>query len=273
MHPIGDELFMDWPFMAQADAVIWAYAPLVSMPEEMTIVADRVASTGPFLDLDDVPDKAQAARILGHRPGQFSVVYAPRGFPFGREFGHRVLAAVYGAVLMLRRLTQMDIVLDLIAVPSRTELQGVADFPASLPDWVRVHPILPQARALLTMQAASILVAEGTSTMHEGAGLRTPMVLIPGPIQETLLLARKLAAEGAAHTLISEALTADRVADAFAVLLGNTSARDAMTARAHALVTKGGGVQAAARLVLDLAARRVAQEERAYSLSEVAASA
>ncbi|MBE7157425.1 MAG: hypothetical protein INR62_03145, partial [Rhodospirillales bacterium] len=35
MHPIGDELFMDWPLMAQMDAVIWPYAPLVSRPEEL----------------------------------------------------------------------------------------------------------------------------------------------------------------------------------------------------------------------------------------------
>ena len=270
MHPIHDELFMDWPFLAQADLVIWAYAPLVGIPAEMDIVADRVVSTGPFLDLDDVPDKAAARAMLGYRAGQHSVVYAPRGFPFGREFGHRVLAAVYGAIQMLRRLTQMDIVLDLVAVPDRAELQGIPDVPVVLPDWVRVHSILPQAQALLHMQAASILVAEGTSTMHEGAGLRTPLVLLPGPIQETLLLARKLAAEDAAQALIGEALTADRVADAFAVVLGGDAVRDRMTERARALVTTGGGVDAAARAVLDLAIRRAAASEPLYPASVLA---
>src|SRR5215204_1273835 len=28
MHPVGDELFMDWPLLAQMDALIWAYPPL-----------------------------------------------------------------------------------------------------------------------------------------------------------------------------------------------------------------------------------------------------
>ena len=37
MTPIGDELFMDWPFMKQMDAIIWAYAPLVGIPPEDTI--------------------------------------------------------------------------------------------------------------------------------------------------------------------------------------------------------------------------------------------
>jgi hypothetical protein len=64
MHPIGDELFMDWPLMAQMDAIIWAYPPLVGLPPELAIVADKVVQTGPFLDLEDVPDKAAARVVL-----------------------------------------------------------------------------------------------------------------------------------------------------------------------------------------------------------------
>ena len=42
MHPIGDELFMDWPLMVQMDAIIWAYAPLVGIPPEFEVVRDKV---------------------------------------------------------------------------------------------------------------------------------------------------------------------------------------------------------------------------------------
>ena len=98
MHPIGDELFMDWPLMAQMDAIIWAYPPAVGLPPELEIVADKVVQTGPFLDLDAVPEQEAARARLGLAGDEPVVVYAPRGFPFGKEFGHRCWPAVYGAV-------------------------------------------------------------------------------------------------------------------------------------------------------------------------------
>jgi hypothetical protein len=50
-------------------------------------------------------------------------------------------------------------------------------------------------------------------------------------------------------------VTPDAFAGTFEAVLAAPDARDAMTARALALVTGGGGVAAAARLVLDVAAR------------------
>ena len=257
--PIGDELFLDWPFMKQMDAIIWAYAPLVGLPRDLDPVLDLVTATGPFLLVEEVPDRAMSRARLGLAPDVQTVVYAPRGFPFGREFGHRVLASIYGAVEALRRTTHPDLSLTLIAVGDPSDLQGVPGVPATLPPWVRVHGLLPQDEALMHMRAASAVVAEGTSTMHEAAALGTPLVLTPGPIAETTLLATKLAEHGAARTLLPHNVSTARLAEAFGAVLANPAASAAMAARAQSLVTGGGGALAAARLVLDLAARQRAQ--------------
>lgn len=256
MHPLGDELFMDWPFMMQMDAVIWAYAPLVGLPAELEIVRDKVVQTGPFLETEGVPSKAEARARLGLSAGDQAVLYAPRGFPFGRDFGHRVLGAIYGAVERLRRGAHPGLRLILIAVKDPAELHGVPGVPAALPDWVQVRGVLPAAESLLAIRGATIVVGEGTSTMHEAAGLCTPLVLTPGPIQETLLLAQKLDEHGAGRAVMPEKLSVDALTGAFDAILSRPVEAEAMAARAYALVTGGGGVEAAARLVLDLAAKR-----------------
>lgn len=256
MTPIGDELFLDWPFMKQMDAIIWAYAPLIGVSRDLDSVRDKVVTTGPFLFLDDVPDPAASRARLGLAPGEQTVTYAPRGFPFGKEFGRRVLGGVYGAVEALRQGACPGLTLTLLAVGDRAELQGVPGLPATLPGWVRVHGLVPQADALMHMRAASIVVAEGTSTMHEAAALGTPMVLTPGPIVETTLLAERLAEHDAARTFLEKEISPERLAKAFAALLADPAAGEAMAARARTLVTGGGGVLAAAQLVLDLAAQQ-----------------
>jgi hypothetical protein len=258
MHPIGDELFMDWPLMAQMDAIIWAYPPAVGLPDELRIVEDKVVRTGPFLDLEGVPDKARARAQLGLAPEEQVIVYAPRGFPFGEEFGHRVLAGVYGAAEALRRDRHPRLRLVLLAVRNPAELRDVESVPAELPDWVTVLGVVTPAEALAYGRAADVLVAEGTSTIHEGAALRTPLVLVPGPIEEIRRLATAMREHEAAPVLASDEVTAETLADAFETVLGQPARRDAMVERASALVTGGGGVVAAARLVLDVGARRKA---------------
>ena len=256
MHPLGDELFLDWPYLKEVDAVIWAYAPLVGMPRDLDLVRDKVVATGPFLDVADVPDRAGSRARLGQAPDARTVIYAPRGFPFGREFGHRVLASVYDAVEALRRGPHPDLTLTLIAVSDPAELQGVPGVPSALPDWVRVHGLVPQAEALLRMRAASVVVAEGTSTMHEAAALRTPMVLLPGPIPETTLLADRLGEQRGACTFHPARMDPGALVHAFNAILAEPANAEAMTERAFSLVTGGGGVKAAARLVLDIAAKQ-----------------
>lgn len=252
MHPVGDELFMDWPFLAQMDMFVWAYTPVVDVPSELDVVSDKLVKTGPFLETAGVPERAEARRQVGLRHAGPHVVYAPRGFPFGREFGHRVLASVFGAIETLRRTKHPDLQLVLLAVGNPEELRGVADVPETLPDWVHVEGLVSPAVSVLHTRAADIVIGEGTSTMHEGAALRTPLVLMPGPIREAELLAFGLAKAGAARSFTQVQTTPEAIAVAFDEALTPGPTRDDRIEKAFRLVTGGGGAEAAARRILDL---------------------
>ena len=92
--------------------------------------------------------------------------------------------------------------------------------------------------------------------MHEAAALRTPLLLVPGPINEATMLAERLAQEGAVRLLRIGAVTTAALADALSALLANSPANAATLDRAAALITGGGGADAAARIILDVAAHR-----------------
>jgi hypothetical protein len=262
MHPIHDELFLDWPLIAQMDTLIWPYAPLVGVPAELAPFEGKIKRTGPFLETEGIPEKAAARQQVGLQEDEQAIVYAPRGFPFGPEFGHRVLISIYEAVKALRSSTFPRLKLLLLAVTNSAELRA-AGLPETLPDWVAVEGVVAPARSLLYTRAADVLVAEGTSTMHEGAALRTSLVLIPGPIQETTILAEKLAEEKVAPLLRLTDVTADMLASTFAALMASLAANAAALDRAAALVTSGGGVDAAAEIVLDAAVRCRVTQSRA----------
>ena len=106
------------------------------------------------------------------------------------------------------------------------------------------------------MSAASAVVGEGNSTMHEGTVLRTSLVLVPGQIPGIMLLAQALDRAGAAQVFTLQQAVPDTLAAAFRTTLGDTPGRTAMLDHARALVTGGGGAAAAARVVLSVAARR-----------------
>lgn len=252
MHPVGDELFMDWPNLAQMDLILWAYAPLVGVPAELDVVSDRLVETGPFLETAGVPGRAEARRALGLRAVGQHVTYAPRGFPFGREFGHRVLASVYGAVDALRRDGLPDLELVLLAVDDPTDLKGVAGVPETLPQWVRVEGMVMPAQSLLHASAADVVVGEGTSTMHEAAALRSALVLMPGPIREAELLAHGLAREKAASAFTREQTTPEGVKEAFRFALSPGRHLEERLDRARKLVIGGGGAKRAAEAILGL---------------------
>jgi hypothetical protein len=257
--PVGDELFGDWPFMRQMDAIIWAYAPLVALPSELSLVENRIVRTGPFLDLAAIPEKAAARARLGIAPGAPMLLYAVRNFPFGREFATRLLQSLFRAAELLRQELHPGLTLHLLAVRDAEELRDVLQLRGEWPAWVRLQGVLSQSDALEHIRAADIVMGEGTSTMHEAAGLGTPMVLVPGPISETLLLATALGREKAAHAFLPEAISADALQAAFRAILADPEATRAMTERARALVTGGGGVEAAARLVLKIGKRAAAR--------------
>jgi Glycosyltransferase family 28 C-terminal domain len=257
MHPISDELFMEWPHLAQMDAIIWAYPPAVGLPPELEVVADKVVQTGPFLDLDGVPERDVARARVGFEPGAPCIVYAPRGYPFGKEFGHRMVSAVFEAADTLRREGgHPRLRLVLLAVSDPAELREVEGLPAELPPWVEVLGVQTQEDTLVYQRAADILVAEGTSTIHEGAALGTPLVVVPGPIREILLLAEAMKKRRAAHVFKIKRIAPETLAEAFAAILGEPDQRHPMVDRAMAMVAGGGGVAAAARLVLEVHERR-----------------
>jgi len=255
MHPVADELFLDWPLLVQMDAIIWPYVPLVGVPPELDIVKDKLVHTGPFLEVEDVPPKGKARVELGLPVDDPLVVYAPRGFPFGPEFGHRVLGAVYGAAETLRRSGHPGLRLVLLAVADPNDLKDVPGVPDNLPDWVRVEGVVTPAQSLLYTRSADILIGEGTSTVHEGAALGTPLVLVEAPIQEALLLAVRMGQQGAAHVFALPSVDAESFAGAFRAIMDRPGEREAMTVRASALVQSGGGAEAAARLILEVAKR------------------
>ena len=89
-------------------------------------------------------------------------------------------------------------------------------------------------------------------------GLHVPLVVVPGPSREILLLAEAFDERQAAHVLPVGKVNADALADLIETLLDSCARTGAATGRARDLVTGGGGVAAAARLVLDVGARRKA---------------
>jgi glycosyltransferase involved in cell wall biosynthesis len=255
LYPMGDELFLDWPHLAQTDGIVWAYAPFMEQPAELSIpaIASRVRATGPFLDVEDVPSKARVRRELGWDEGEEVVVYAPRGMPFGREFGETVLSGVYGGLEKLRaKGRKMRLVLLAVSDPKELRCPG---FPSEVPGWVSIIGLVSPPESLRYTRAADIVIAEGTSTAHEAAALGTPVVMVPGAIRETWLLGTMLLKHRAARVLWVENVTPELMAQEFEDILSEDELRSAMIERARTVVTGGGGAPEAARFVLDCARR------------------
>ena len=175
MHPIGDELFMDWPH-AGADGRDHLGLPAGGgLPPELEMVADKVVQTGPFLDLDGVPERDAARARVGFEPGAPVIVYAPRGFPFGKEFGHRMVAARLrrGRHAAPRAATHGCAWSCSPSAIRRSCARSRACRRSCRPG-SRCSASRRQEDTLVYQRAADILVAEGTSTIHEGAALGTP---------------------------------------------------------------------------------------------------
>lgn len=254
MYPLGDELFMDWPFLAQVDQIIWAYPPLLDFPPELKLIEAKVLRSGPFIELDGVPERAGARTQLGFGSDEDIVLYAPRGMSFGRDFGERVLAGVIGAVTALRE-ERPHLRLVLVAVNDRAELNAPG-VPAELPEWISVLGTLSNTEMLTYIRAADIALTEGSNMTHEAAALGTPITMVPGTIFECWLLGTRLHERNAAQIIWIERVTPPSLADAFRQILVDPARRDRMIQQAYTLVAGGAGVDAAAQRVLDLGAAR-----------------
>jgi glycosyltransferase involved in cell wall biosynthesis len=258
MYPLGDELFMGWPYLAQNDRIIWAYPPVLDFPPELELLARKVVKTGPFLELEGVPERETARAKLGFAQHEHVVLYSPRGMPFGRDFGERVLSGVFGAVTALRgRYPSLRLVLAAVRDPEELRTPGV---PYELPDYVSVLGVLSPAEMLLYLRACDIALTEGSNMTQEAAALGTPIVIVPGTIYETWLLGTRLLEHGAARVIWIERVTPDTLAEAFQYVLDDRDGRRRMTERARKLVMGGGGVAEAARLVLEFGARQLRGE-------------
>lgn len=247
MYPLEDELFMDWPLLAQSDGIVWPYPPSLDFPAELAPFAEKLIKTGPFLELDGIPDRARARQRLHFDKDERVLIYAPRGMTFGRPFGEQVLAALVGAVAQLAKRRKVRLVL--ASVRDRDELRGPG-IPDPLPDCVTVLGPLAPSQMLTYIRAADVAVTEGSNMTQEAAALDTPILMIPGTIYEAWLLGTRLQEINGAKVLWIETVSVASVLDALRELLGPPQRRR-LLANARKLIAGGGGVQAAARFVLE----------------------
>jgi hypothetical protein len=239
MLPLWDELFLDGALLEHADHILYTYPAAMPLPSELGPFRDKLTVTGPFLDPGELPSRASARRRLALGPRQRLVTYAPRGFPFGRWFGERVLNGVVGGVIRLRAQSE-DVSLVLTGVPDLAAIQ-----PRRLPrldgiKGVTVKGIVAPREVATYLAAADIVVLEGTSTLFEAALAGSPVIMVPGPIYETWLEGTIVAGNDAAIVLRPEEVTRSNMQQHMASILESPDAAVARSARLRDLVGKGG---------------------------------
>lgn len=223
MLPLWDELFMDWPLLEQVDHILYAYPPAMPPPEELALFRAKLTVTGPILDADEMPSRGEARRRLGLAPEHRYVTYAPRGFPFGKRFGRRVLGGLVGAFLALRQ-ERPGLRLLLTAVPNPAAVQPPGLPPLASIDGVDLLGTLSPEAARDYLAAADAVVLEGTSTLFDAAVARTPVVMVPGTIYETWLEGGLVADHDAGIVMRPEEVTAESMAESLRQALGPAAA-------------------------------------------------
>jgi hypothetical protein len=225
MLPIWDELHMDWPLLEHADHILYTYPPVMPPPEELLHFRHKLTVTGPILDPEEMPTRAEARRILGLDPEACYVTYAPRGFPFGEWFGRRVLNGVVGGVMRLRR-QRPDLRLVLTAVPDLLAVQPPRLPPLDQIDCIEIVGTVSPETARDYIAAADAVVLEGTSTLFDAAIARTPVVMVPGLIHETALEGTWVNEGGAGIVLRPEHVTHRSMAQALRTALDPVEGRE-----------------------------------------------
>ena len=238
MLPLWDELHMEWPLLEHADHILYAYPPVMPVPQELDRFRHKLTVTGPILDAEEMPSRADARRRLQLSPTQEYVLYAPRGFPFGRWFGERVLNGVVGGYLRLRQ-ERPNLRLLLLAVPDPVAVQPRRLPPLGEIDGVTLEGIVSPETARDYVAAADLVVLEGTSTLFDAAVARTPVLMVPGPIYETSMEGTWVNEEGAGVVMrpgeVTHASMARKMADAL-----DPDAMPKRVARLHELVGESG---------------------------------
>jgi UDP-N-acetylglucosamine:LPS N-acetylglucosamine transferase len=254
MLPIWDELHMDGPLLEHADHILYTYPAVMPPPEELLPFHHKLTVTGPILDPEEMPSRAEARHRLGLDPEAGYVTYAPRGFPFGAWFGRRVLNGVVGGVMRLRR-QRPGLHLVLTAVPDVAAVQPPRLPPLDQIDGVEVVGTVSPETARDYVAAANAVVLEGTSTLFDAALARTPVVMVPGLIHETALEGTWVNEGGAGIVLRPEHVTHRTMAWALGAALDPVEGRE----RSERLFTfvGTGGRDLAVSTILRVIAERV----------------
>ena len=243
MLPLWDELFMDGPLLEHVDHILYTYPMTMPVPAELERFREKLTVTGPFGEARHPSARKRARRRFGLDRDEPLLTYAPRGFPFGREFGERVLKAVVGGFIRLRRHRPR----------ARLVLTGVPDVRAIQPrgmrrvekvDGVEIKGMIAPNDVGEYLAAADIVVLEGTSTLFDAASAGTPVIMVPGPIHETLAEAAWLEEQEAGLVVRSEDATPTRIARSMREILDEPDAAAARSARLREIVGDGGELKA-----------------------------
>jgi hypothetical protein len=239
MLPLWDELFLDVPLLRHADHILYTYPPTMPVPSELAQFGKKLTTTGPLLDPTGLPSRARARRRLGLGSGDRLVTYAPRGFPFGREFGQRVLSGVVGGFLRLRGGYPRS-TLALTAVDDVSAVQPPRLPPLDSIEGVTVMGMLSPSAVATFLAAADIVILEGTSTLFATALVRTPIIMVPGPIYETSLEGSWVADNDAGLVIRPEHVTRRSMQRLMSDILESPGAARARSLRLAALIGSGG---------------------------------
>ncbi|MDQ3702923.1 MAG: hypothetical protein M3442_18665, partial [Chloroflexota bacterium] len=197
---------------------------------------------------------AAGRRRLRLPPDSRYIIYAPRGFPFGRWFGRRVLSGVVGGFMRLRQ-EQPDLHLVLSAVSDVAAVQPPGFPPLDQIDGVTLQGVVTPEQAWECLAGADLAVVEGTSTLFDAAVLRTPVLMVPGPIYECALEGTWVNENGAGVVMRPGEVTPLSMARTFRAALEPAGAAK-RASLLHELVGTGGRDHAVAA-VLEVIAHKV----------------
>ena len=253
MLPLWDELFLDWTLLEHADHILYTYPDVMPIPAELERFTGKITVTGPFVESGEFPSRASARRRLRLGSDDALITYAPRGFPFGRWFGTRVLNAVVGGFMRVKA-TRGETSLVLTGVPDVGVVQPPRLPPLSSIEGVQVTGMLPRRELGVYLAAADISVVEGTSGLFDAAMAGTPVIMVPGPIYETTVEADWVAEHDAGIVLRPDEISRSRMARSMADILEDGTRAGARAERLRALVGAG-GEQTAVKVIIDHIAR------------------
>lgn len=245
MYPLWDELFMDWPLLAQTDKILWTYPPALGVPEELQAFGNKVAVTGPILGSSQLPERKPARALLGLAEDELIVTYSPRGMPFGRDFGERLLVGLVNGILQLRQTYPgLKLILTGVRDPNELRFPGMPDEPAAT-EGIEIRGILPPDHVSALNVAADVVVGEGTSTVLETIVAGTPLLMVPGTIYETWLIGTHLKEADAASVLWTERVSPESTRDHLQEIFSNPARARERAARAKKFLGRDGTEQAA----------------------------